>query len=79
MKEYLSNFDSLPLTYDSALFPGKNIANIAKISRIFGEKGRGDKDFILLYLDSSMTEVFPHYFLFFFILIFFDFGSVSLP
>ena len=64
----MSNFDSVPLTFDPALFPDKNIANIAKSNRIFPGKGRGDKDFILIYLDSSMAEVFPHYCLFFFIL-----------
>ena len=58
MKQYLSNFDSIPLTLDTALFPGKNIPNIAKINRIFPGKGRGDKDFILTYVDSS---VFLHY------------------
>ena len=46
MKQYLSNFDSTPLTFDPALFPGKNIPNIAKSNRIFPGKGRGDKDFI---------------------------------
>ena len=66
MKQFLSDFDSVPLTFDPALFPGKNIANIAKSNRIFPGKGRGDKDFILIYLDSSMAEVFPHYCLFFF-------------
>ena len=59
MKQYLSNFDSDPLTCDPALFPGKNIANIAKSNRIFPGKVREDKDFILRYLDSSMVEDFP--------------------
>ena len=56
------------LTFDPALFPGKNIPNIAKSNRIFPGKGRWDKDFILTYLDSPMAEVFPHYCLFFSIL-----------
>ena len=60
MKQYLSNFDSTPLTCDPVLFPGKNIPNIAKSNRFFPGKGRDDKDFILTYLDSSMAEVFPH-------------------
>ena len=55
-----------------ALFPGKNIPNIAKRNHIFPGKGRGDKDFILTYLDSSMAEVFPHY-----CLIFSDFGHLQ--
>ena len=68
MKYYLSNFDSTTLSFGSALFPDKNILNIAKSNRIFPGKGRGDKDFILTYLDSSMTDVFPQYCLFFSIL-----------
>ena len=59
MKQYLSNFDPTHLTFDLALFPGKNIPNIAKSNCIFPGKGTGDKDFILAYLDSSMAEVFP--------------------
>ena len=70
-KQYLSNFNSSPLTCDSTVFPGKIIPNIAKSNRNFPGKGRGDKDFIFTYLDSSMAEVFPHYFLFFSILIIF--------
>ena len=68
MKYYLSNFDSTTLSFGSALFPDKNILNIAKSNRIFPGKGRGDKDFILTYLDSSTSELFPHYCLFFSIL-----------
>ena len=68
MKYYLSNFDCTTLTFGSALFPDKNILNIAKSNRIFPGKGRGDKDFILTYLDSSTAESFPHYRLFFSIL-----------
>ena len=71
MKQYLSNFDSPPFTCDPTLFSGKNIPNIAKSNPIFPGKGREDKDFILTYLVSSMTEVFPHYFLFF------DFGQIQ--
>ena len=71
-KQYLSNFDSTPLTCDRALFPGKNIPNIAKLNRIFPGKRRWDKYFILTYLDSSMAEVFPHWCLFFF-----DFGYLQ--
>ena len=47
------------------LFPGKNTPNIAKSNRIFPRKDRADKDFILTNLDSSMTEVFLPYCLFF--------------
>ena len=54
-----------------AIFPGKNIPNIAKSNHIFPGKGRGDKEFILTYLDSSMAEVFLHY-----CLIFSDFGHL---
>ena len=68
MKEYLSNFDSTPLTYDPTVFPGKIILILQKSNRIFSGKRKGDKNFILTYLDSSMTEVFPHYCLFFSIL-----------
>ena len=68
MKEYLSNFDSNPLTCDPALFPGTNSPIIAKSNSIFPGKGRGDKALILTYLDSPMAEVFPHYCLFFSIL-----------
>ena len=57
----MSNFDSLPLTFDPALFPGKNISNIAKNNRIFPEREKGEKYFILTYLDISMGEVFQHY------------------
>ena len=71
MKKYLSNFGTAPLTCDPALFPGKNIPNIAKSNGIFPGKGRGDKDFILTYLDSSMADVFPHYRSFFSILVIF--------
>ena len=35
MKEYLSNFDSNPLTCDPVLFPGKNTPNVAESNRIF--------------------------------------------
>ena len=38
MKQYLSNFDFAPLTCDPALFPGKEIPNIAKSDRIFLER-----------------------------------------
>ena len=65
IKQYLSRFDSTPLTSDPALFPGTNIPNIAKSNRIFPRKGRWDKEFILIYLDSSIDEVFPHYCLIF--------------
>ena len=43
------------------VFLGKIIPNNPKSNRIFAGKGRGDKDFILTYLDSSMVEVFPLY------------------
>ena len=39
-----------------------------KSNGIFPEKGKGNKDFILAYLDSSMADVVMHYCLFFFIL-----------
>ena len=68
MTQHLSNFDSIPLTCDPALFPSKSIPNIAKSNRILLGKGRGDKDFILTYLDSSMAEVFSRHCLFFSIL-----------
>ena len=58
MKQCLSNFDSVPLTCDPALFPGKNIPNIAKNNRIFPERGKGENEFILTYLDISMADVF---------------------
>ena len=58
MKQVLSNFDSRPLTCDPALLPGKNSLNIGKSNRIFPGKGRGDKAFILTYLDSPTVEVF---------------------
>ena len=67
MKKYLSNFGTAPLTCDPALFPGKNIPNIAKRNRIFPGQERGD--FILTYLDSSMADVFTHYWLFISILV----------
>ena len=66
MKYYLPNFDSTHLTCDPTVFPSKIIPNIAKSNRIFPRKGRGDKDFILTYLDSSVAEVFPLYCLFFY-------------
>ena len=68
MKQYLSNFDSTPLTCDPTVFPGKIIPNIAKSNRIFPGKEGGDKYFILTYFDSSMVEVSLHYCLFFSIL-----------
>ena len=58
MKKYLSNFDSTPSTCDPALFPGKIIPNIAKSNHTFPGKERGDKDFVLTYLDSSVAEMF---------------------
>ena len=58
MKQYLSKFDSTPWTCDPALFPAKNIPNIAKSTRIFRGKGRGDKGFIVTYLDRSVAKVF---------------------
>ena len=73
----MSNFDSTPLTCDLTMFPGKNYPNITKSSHIFPGKGRWDKEFILKYLDSLMTEVFPHdcFFFFFFFFFFFLFWS----
>ena len=44
---------------------------LIKTNRIFPGKGRGDKDFILTGLDSSLAEVFPHCCLFFSILVIF--------
>lgn len=53
IKKYvLSNFDFIPLTCDPALFSGSNSPNIAKSNLIFLAKGKGDKHFILTYLDS---------------------------
>ena len=60
MKQVLSKFDSNPLTYDPALFSGKNSQNIAKCNYIFPAKRKGDKDLILTNLDSSTAEVFRH-------------------
>ena len=40
------------------VFPDKNSPNIA--NRIFPGKGGGDKALILINLDSSTAEVFPH-------------------
>ena len=59
MKHYLSVFGSTSLTCDLTVFPDKIIPNTAKSNRILPGKGRGDKDLILTYLDSSMAEVFP--------------------
>ena len=53
MKYYLSNFDPTSLTFDLALFSGENIPNTAKSNHIFPGKGRGVKDFILIYLDIA--------------------------
>ena len=58
MKQCLSNFDSVPLTCNPALFPGKNIPNIAKNNRVFPEREKGEKEFILTYFDISMADVF---------------------
>ena len=55
----LSNFGSNPLTCDTTLFPGKNSPNFANSNRVFPGKGRGDRAFILTYLDSPIVEVFP--------------------
>ena len=57
----MSNFDSVPLTCDPALFPSKNIQNIAKNNRIFPKREKREKDFILTYSDISMAEVLQHY------------------
>ena len=70
MKQVLSNFDSRPLTCDPALFPGKNSLNIGKSNRNFPGKGRGDKAFILTYLDSPTVEVFL-------LCLFFDLGYLQ--
>ena len=51
MKQFLLNFDSTSLTCDPALFPGKNVPNVAESNRIFPGKGGQDKDFILTYLE----------------------------
>ena len=61
MTKDLSNFDSNPLTCDTALFPGKSRTNIAKSNPIFPGKGRSDETFFLTCLDSPMAEVFPHF------------------
>ena len=61
-----------PMNCYPAMFPGKNIPNIARSNHIFPGKGRGDKDFILTYLDSSMADAFLHY-----CLIFSDFGHLQ--
>ena len=39
---------------------------LQKVIVFFLERERWNKDFILTYLDSSIAEVFPHYYLFFF-------------
>ena len=64
----LSNFDSHPLIYDTALFPDKNSPNIANSNRVFPGERRGDRALILTYLDSPIAEVFPHCYLSFSIL-----------
>ena len=61
---YLSNFDSTLLTCDPALFPGKNIPNIAPSNRIFPGKGRRDKNFILTYLDLKFFRTTAYFFRF---------------
>ena len=58
-KQELSNFDSNPLTCDTALFPAKNSPNSAKSNHIFPEKGREDKALILICLESLIAEAFP--------------------
>ena len=57
----LSNFDSNSLICDPTLFPGKKSPNIEKYNCAFPGKVRGDRVLILTYLDSPMTEGFPHY------------------
>ena len=57
----LSNFDSNSLICDPFPFLGKNSPNIPKSNSVFPGKGRGDRAFILTYLDSSMAKVFPHH------------------
>ena len=42
------------------------LVKLPQSNRIFPGTGRWNKDFILTYLDSSMTEIFPHYYLVFF-------------
>ena len=64
----LSNFDSHPLIYDTALFPDKNSPNIANSNRVFPGERRGDRALNLTYLDSPIAEVFPHCYLSFSIL-----------
>ena len=68
----LSNFDSNPLICDPTLFLGKNSPNIAKSNRVFPGKWRGDRALILIYLNSPVTEVFPHYYLSFSISVIFS-------
>ena len=57
-KHFFTNlhFDSNTLIFDPTLFPGKNSPNIAKSDPVFSGKGRGDRDLILIYLDSPMVE-----------------------
>ena len=52
-------------------FPVNLSQILQKVIVVFPGKGRWDKDFILTHLDGSMAEMFPHYCLFFSILIIF--------
>ena len=63
MKQYLSNFDPSPLTFDRTLFSSKNIPNTAERNCVFFRK-RGEA--IKTYLGGSMNEGFPHYCLYIF-------------
>ena len=49
MKQYLSNFDSTPLTCDPTVFPGKVTPSIAKSNRIFPGK-EGEIKTLFLYI-----------------------------
>ena len=75
---YLQNFAQVcnPLICDPTLFPGKNSPNIAKSNRVSPGKGRGDRTWILTYLDSSRAEVLPHICLSFSILVIFRWKPV---
>ena len=55
------SFDSNSLICGPTLFPSKNSPNIAKSNRVFPGKRKEDRALILIYLNSPMADVFPHY------------------
>ena len=61
----LLDFDCDSLTFDHSLFFVQKYPKNTKSNPIFHLMGRGDRDLILIFLDSPMAEFFTSVFFFF--------------